>query len=129
MSIAVFPGSALPSSGSVQKSVLFNTTAYNANTGDVNALTKNVGTVATGVDTYIKESAITVPTFNVGSSFRWTFVITKTGAGTAAAAFQIRLGTTATVTDTSLFTITLGAQTGVADTGWCEIVVNVMGLV
>src|SRR6266516_450109 len=99
MAQAIFPGNAITATGSTQGSVRFNTTHMNAGIGLGSG---TGGTQAPSVDTYIKESAITAPTINVGSTFRWTLVMTKTAAGTATTTFTIRAGTLGAIADNGL---------------------------
>ena len=86
----------------------------NANAGDV---------TANAADTYLTGGSVSPITnfIRAGTFFKWYLIMTKTGAGTATPIFRVRCGTAGTTADTALVTFTLGAQTGVVDTGWCEI--------
>lgn len=58
----------------------------------------------------------------VGTTFRWTLYMTKTGAGTAAPIWVIHVGTAGSVADAARVTFTqVALQTAVADTGVVEI--------
>jgi len=103
--------------------VIFDTTAMNANVGGPGIVAG--GTICNGVDTYLKESALAISTLNVGSAFRWTLTMSKTAAGVTAATFNVRIGTSGTTADQSVGLFTLSGQTGVVDTGWCEIIMNI----
>lgn len=89
----------------------------NWNTADV---------VANAADTYLTGSGITVPTgqaLQVGTTFRWTFGMTKTAAGTAAPVWIVRVGTAGTTADTARVTFTSPSlQTAAIDTGMVDIV-------
>lgn len=76
-------------------------------------------TPAAATRTYITGSAITVPTsgLKIGTCFRWTFNVTKTGAGTAASTFDIAFGTAGTIADTARVSFTKPAGTAVIDEG------------
>jgi hypothetical protein len=88
--------------------------AGNANTSDV---------VANAADTYLTGSSLPVAgRVQAGSYFRWSLRATKTAAGTATPAFNIRFGTAGTVADTARVLLTsTAAGTAVADTGVFEI--------
>jgi opacity protein-like surface antigen len=68
-------------------------------------------------DTYLTGSNILLPVGAplVGTTYRLTFDITKTGAGTATPICQLRFGTAGTTADTSRVTFTWGAGTAAAD--------------
>jgi hypothetical protein len=57
-----------------------------------------------------------------GSSFRWTFNMTKTGAGTAASTFSIVVGTAGTTADTARCSFTKPA--GTADVDEATVTIN-----
>lgn len=88
----------------------------NANTADV---------VATGVDTYLTGSSLTVPTgltLQVGTMLKWRIYMTKTAAGTAAPVWVVRIGTAGTTADAAILTFTqVALQTAAVDTGCVEI--------
>jgi hypothetical protein len=76
-------------------------------------------------DQYLTGSTITVNAgdFTVGSQYRCTFDMAKTG-GTATPIVTIRVGTAGTTSDAAVQTITWGAGTAIADTGTFEVRVN-----
>lgn len=87
----------------------------NANTADVSA---------NAADTYLTGSSIalgSVTRLQAGAFFRWYFRWTKTAAGTAAPAFNVRFGTAGTTSDTARTTTTMAAQTAATDTGWARL--------
>jgi hypothetical protein len=89
----------------------------NQNTSDV---------TANAADTYLTGSNLLVPTgfaLQVGTKMRWRIGMTKTGAGTAAPVWTIRVGTAASTADTARCTLTSPSlQTGVADVGYVDII-------
>lgn len=89
----------------------------NSNTADV---------TASAADTYLAGSNITIYNrMSIGATFHWTFRATKTAAGVAAAAFNIRVGTAGSAADTARCTLTASAiQTAAVDTGWFELEAN-----
>lgn len=86
---------------------------------------QSVSDQAIGASTtaYITNSAIAVPTakLRIGSWFRYRVWINKTAAGTVALVLLVKLGTLGTTGDTTLFTLTLGVGTAVADSGWFDL--------
>lgn len=75
--------------------------------------------IGASVTAYFTSSGITIPTnrpCKVGTVFRWWVTMTKTGAGTAAATFDVRVGTAGTTADTSRGSLSTGTQSAVADT-------------
>jgi hypothetical protein len=74
--------------------------------------------------TYITGSAIAIPSgkMQIGTCFRWTFNMTKTGAGTATSTIDIAVGTAGTTADTARVSFTKPAGTAVIDEAYCEIV-------
>lgn len=70
-------------------------------------------------DTYVTDSDILIPSFSLQARtmFRWVFSVSKTAAGTAAPAWNIRIGANRTTADTARLTINGPAQTAVADVG------------
>ncbi len=89
----------------------------NWNTADV---------VANAADTYLTGSGLVVPTglaLQVGTTFRWRLVMTKTAAGVAAPIWVLRVGTAGSVADTARLTFTqVALQTGAIDTGFVDII-------
>jgi len=77
-------------------------------------------------DTYIAGSAVTVAAgdFKAGGQYRCVFDMVKTGAGTAAATIDVRIGTAGTTSDSSRITFTFGAGTANADSGTFEVIVT-----
>lgn len=69
--------------------------------------------------TYITNSNLAIPTnkLQIGTCFRWTLSVTKTGAGAATATFNIRVGTAGTTADAAVITFTKKAGTAAADEG------------
>jgi hypothetical protein len=86
-------------------------------------------TPGAGASTYLTNSNIAVPVglLRVGTVFRWTFAFSKTGAGTAARAHIVRIGTAGTTSDAAILTFTSGTPTAVADQGFQQIVVTIRG--
>lgn len=83
---------------------------------------KNFSTAAqviTTARTYITGSNIAIPAgaLQVGTMFRWTFNMTKTAAGVAAATFDIAFGTAGTTADTARVSFAKPAGTAVVDEG------------
>src|SRR5262249_50860335 len=74
-------------------------------------------------------STLSVPAtkLKIGSVFIWRFTVSKTAAGTAANTFNVRAGTTGTVSDTSLIALALPVGTAVVDTAQIEIILTVRG--
>lgn len=85
--------------------------------------------VITTARTYITGSNILIPAgaLQVGTIFRWTFDITKTGAGTAASTYDIAFGTAGTTADTARVSFTKPAGTAVIDAGQVVITAVVRG--
>lgn len=79
--------------------------------------------------TYITGSNIAFPAgaLQVGTLLRWSFDVTKTGAGTAASTFDICFGTAGTTADTARVSFTKPAGTAVIDTGQVDIQCIVRG--
>lgn len=79
--------------------------------------------------TYLTGSALSVPSgkLQIGTLFRWTFNMTKTGAGAAASTIDIAFGTAGTTADTARVSFTKPAGTGVIDEAFCEVVAIVRG--
>src|SRR5215204_4414774 len=68
-------------------------------------------TISGNSDTYITGSRVTFPTgkIKIGTKYRCKFNVVKTGAGTAAPALNVRVGTAGTTSDTSRATLTFAA--------------------
>ena len=73
--------------------------------------------------TYLTGSDCLIPTGKIkaGTKYRCKFNIVKTAAGTAAPVFTVRVGTAGTTADTARATLTMAAQTAVADEGVVEL--------
>lgn len=72
--------------------------------------------MANATDTYLTGSSLdVVGNLKIGTILRWTLGASKTAAGTAVPAYNIRFGTGATVTDTARITVTGVAQTAATD--------------
>ncbi len=74
-------------------------------------------------DTYIVGSSVAIPPGapRVGTRYVFRVNLTKTAAGTAALAANVRIGTLGTTADTARLTFTFGAGTAAIDTGMLEI--------
>lgn len=81
--------------------------------------------------TYITGSDVAIPAnkLQIGTMIRWTFDITKTNAGTAAAAsfIDIAFGTAGTTADTARVTFDKPAGTAVVDNGMVVVTMIVRG--
>jgi len=86
--------------------------------------------ISAAAATLITGSVISLPSaaFQVGTTFRWTIVATKGAVGTAARTFNIRIGTTGTVSDAVVAAITSAAGTAVGDAGIFTITMTVVSL-
>lgn len=74
-------------------------------------------------ETYLTGSYITFPYLpKVGTTYKLTFDVTKTAAGTATPIINIKLGTAGTTSDTTRCTFTFGAGTTVIDSGIFEVI-------
>lgn len=120
--------SAAPTPAAGQAVIAVNNTTKRIQTVDDAGFKRTLGFVnfstasqapAAATRTYITGSNIAIPAgaLQVGSCFRWTFDITKTGAGTAASTFDIAFGVLGTTGDTARVSFTKPAGTAVADTG------------
>lgn len=76
-------------------------------------------TPTAAVDVIVAGSAITIPAtkFRIGSFLKWAVTMSKTGAGTVASTFTLRIGTTGTTSDTAVCTFSTGTGTAVIDNG------------
>lgn len=93
---------------------------------------RNYSTASQGpgfaADTYVTGSSLQIPTGGMvaGMRFVWQISGAKTGAGTATAVYNVRIGANQTTADTSRLAISgLTAQTAVTDAGVLTIVVVV----
>lgn len=79
--------------------------------------------VLTNGATYLAGSDCLIPTgkIKVGTKYRCKFNVVKTGAGTAAPDFLIKVGSAGTTADSTRVTLTQTVQTAVIDEGVVEI--------
>lgn len=77
-------------------------------------------------DTYLAGSAITLPSGlpRVGTTYKLRFDMSKTAAGTAAAALIIRVGTAGTTADTARLTFNFSVGTAATDVGVFDVTVT-----
>lgn len=94
-------------------------TGFVTTAGDISNFSVAAQAPAATTRTYITGSKITVPPgkLQIGTTFRWTFDMTKTAAGIAASTFDICFGTAGTTADTARVSFTKPAGTAVIDTG------------
>lgn len=103
-------------------------------TGIIRAQSNNAAIAAQGAgfaaDTYVTNSDLLIPSFGLQAktTFRWRISVSKTAAGVAAPAYQVRVGAARTVADTSRLTINGPAQTAVADVAVIEILLTVRSI-
>jgi len=87
--------------------------------------------LSAGTETYLTGSDIRIPSnrpIAIGTRFHWRISATKTAAGTAAWAINVRFGTAGTTSDSARLTFTSAQlQTGAVDTATWEIRVVVRG--
>lgn len=78
---------------------------------------------AFAADTYMAGSPIAIPNslLRVGSTYKFVFDMTKTGAGVAAPTISVRIGTLGTVVDTARVVFTFGVGTAVIDAAIFEL--------
>ena len=76
-------------------------------------------TINAATTAYLTNSNIAVPVgkLRIGTRFKYTISLSKTGAGTAANSFFFKVGTAGTTADTSVLTFTTGTGTAVIDQG------------
>lgn len=82
---------------------------------------------AFAADTYLAGSNVQIPitgSWRQRTQYSCLFDMTKTNAGTASFTVQVRMGTTGTISDASIQTLTFGAGTNAADTGTFTVSVN-----
>jgi hypothetical protein len=75
-------------------------------------------------DTYVTGSNLAIPAhlLQVGTKFRWRFVLTKTAAGVAAPVWIVRVGVAGTVADAAILTFTqVALQTAAIDAATVDI--------
>lgn len=74
-------------------------------------------------DTWVTNSDILIPSFSLQAktTINWAISASKSGAGTAAPIYVIRIGTARSVADTAILTLTGPAQTAIADIGTLNI--------
>ena len=74
-------------------------------------------------NTYLTGSKIILPGAPVvGTTYKLTFDVTKTAAGTAAPIIYIRVGTAGTISDAAVATLTFGAGNNEVDSGVFEVI-------
>ncbi len=75
-------------------------------------------------DTYLTGSSLLLPSgiIRAGTQIKWVFDMTKTAAGTAALAINIRFGINGAVADTSRCALAFAVGTADADTGLFEVI-------
>src|SRR5687768_4221606 len=81
-------------------------------------------------DTYLTDSDLLIPSFGLQARTRFTWQVSasKTGAGTAAPIYNIRVGSARTTADTARLVLTGPAQTAIADIGTLNIMVTVRSI-
>lgn len=89
----------------------------------------SVAAVSAGyaADTYLAGSSVLLTTagaWQVRSTYQCQWDMTKTAAGTAAMTVIVRMGTLGTTGDPAILTLTWGAGTAAADTGWFMLAVT-----
>lgn len=89
-----------------------------------NAATATQPSITT--ETYLTGSTITINAGDIANqeTYHAVVYVTKTGAGTAAASWVLRMGTNGSTGDAAIITNSLGAQTAVVDTGIVDIFVT-----
>lgn len=116
-----------PTPASGQAVIFVDTTTKNLSVKDANGFVRSetynfsvaAQSPAATTRTYIAGSALAIPTgkLQVGSSFRWSFNITKTAAGIAASTIDICVGTAGTTADTARVSFAKPAGTAAIDEG------------
>jgi hypothetical protein len=103
-------------SGTTKKLTLTQVNAYCEPVSTASVATQ---TPAANTDVYITDSAIpiTPSRLQARTYIRWFLHISKTAASTAAPVFVVRHGTAASTADAARCTLTMGAQTAVANAG------------
>lgn len=106
----------LDSSGGAYSAQLTNPVTYNQSTTSQGA--------GFSSDTYLTGSSILIPSIrpSVGTMYRCLFSVSKTAAGTATPIVQLRYGTNASTSDTSLCSFTFSAGTAATDVGLFEVI-------
>lgn len=99
-------------------------TGFITSLGDFNGFSIAAQSPAATTKTYITGSKVAIPSgkLQVGTMIRWSFNMTKTGAGIATSLFEVVVGTNGTTADTTRLSFTKPAGTAVIDEGWVEIV-------
>jgi hypothetical protein len=102
---------------------------YKNSNGDVFGRSENasVANQSPGTsDAYLTNSNVLIPSFGfkAKSCFRWRFSASKTAAGLAQPAIQLRIGAAASTADTSRLTLTMRPQTAVLDVGTLNVMVT-----
>jgi hypothetical protein len=78
-------------------------------------------------DTYVTNSGLKIPSFGVqaGTKILWKLSLSKTAAGVAAPAFNIRIGANQSTADTARLTLNGPAQTAIADIATLNVMLTV----
>ena len=104
--------------------------AFLNDTGRVEAYSNNAAIAnqtVNAADTYLTNSDLLIPSWGLQAKGTFLFQISasKTGAGTAAPIYSVRIGTNRTTADTARLTLTGPAQTAIADIGTLNILITV----
>ncbi len=126
-------GSVSGSAATLTTARLLNNTSFNGSAAitiypPTNASTADQ-TINATTTTLLAGSTIAVPStkMKVGTVFRYTIALSKTGAGTAANSFLWKAGTAGTSSDATILTFALPVGTAVIDVGLIDIVVTIRG--
>lgn len=114
-------------SGDNVKVVQFERALGQENVQPFNASIASQNSITAATLTYITDSNIAIPPsgLRVRSILRWKLSMSKTGAGTAASVFHMRLGTAGTTADTAILTFTLPVV-GTANADQFEVFIDVV---
>jgi hypothetical protein len=104
--------------------------AFLNDTGRVEAYSNNAAIAAQTVnaaDTYLTNSDVIIPSWGLQAKGTFLFRVSasKTGAGTAAPIYNIRIGANRTTADTARLTLTGPLQTAIADIGTLVIMLTI----
>lgn len=102
-------------------------------TGRVNGFSMNAALVTQSgfaADTYVTNSDILIPSIGLQAktNFRWRISASKTAAGVAAPAYNIRIGAARTTADTARVALAGPAQTAIADIGTLNVMATVRNI-
>lgn len=87
-------------------------------------------TPAAATRTVIVGSTVSIPAvtrFEIGTTIRWRWNMTKTAAGSAASTIDVAIGTAGTTADTAVLSFAKPAGTAAADEAWCELEMVIRG--